>query len=56
MGSAFPDAFHVVADAGYFRPSLTEGESPGRTDDKNPDYRAGIHEFPVPGSLPEMAR
>jgi hypothetical protein len=55
MGSAFPDAFHVVAGAGYFRPPLTERESPGRTDDKNPDYRAGIHQFLFPDSLTGIA-
>jgi hypothetical protein len=56
MVSAFPDAFHVVAGAGYFRPPLTERESPGRTDNQNPDYRAGIHEFLFLGSLTEMVR
>jgi hypothetical protein len=51
MGSAFPDAFHVVAGTGHLRPPLTERESPSRADDKNSDYRAGIHQFLFPGSL-----
>jgi hypothetical protein len=56
MGSAFPDASHVVAGAGYFRPPLTERESPRRTDDKNPNYRAGIHQFLFPDSLTGIAQ